>query len=152
VTATSTSRDPSSVDHMRSFWTGVDAIKAKPGGHGLATSAGVGQRFEQGQATIGENSYLQVGIETGVGAMAVFIGITVSTIGRLRRLSRRTSHLATSAVFSAAVGLAVGAFFLQTWTDFSVAWTFWALAGAAIGIAERSRAHSDVLAPVGSLA
>jgi hypothetical protein len=156
VTATSTQRDPSSVDHMRSFWTGVDAIKAEPLGHGLATSAGVGQRFDQGQATIGENSYLQVGIETGVGAMAVFIGITLSALGRLRRLSRRTSHLVTSAAFSAGAGLAIGACFLQTWTDFSVAWTFWALAGAAIGIAERSRAESNALGaarePAGSLA
>lgn len=152
VAATSTQRDPSSVDHVRSFWTGLDAVKANPIGHGLGTSAGVGQRFDQGQATIGENSYLQVGIETGVAAMAVFIGITVSAIGRLRRLSRSRSHLATSAAFSAGIGLAIGGLFLQTWVDFSVAWTFWALAGAAIGIAERSRTRADPLVPIESFA
>lgn len=152
VTATSTSADPSSVDHERSLWTGIDSIEARPLGHGLATSAGVGQRFDSGQAIIGENSYLQVGIETGVGAMAVFVALTLAVTGRLRRRSRLTSNLAISAAFGAGVGLALGGFFLQTWTDFSVAWTFWAFAGAAIGIAERSRSRADLPIAVGSFA
>jgi hypothetical protein len=152
VTATSTSADPSSVDHAHSFWTGLDAVETRPLGHGLGTSAGVGQRSDSRQATIGESSYLQVGIETGAGAMAVFVALTLAVTGRLRRLSRRTSDVAISAAFGAGVGLALGAFFLQTWNDFSVAWTFWALAGAAIGAAERSLSRSDRLRSRSSVA
>ena len=35
----------------------------------------------------------------------------------------------------AGLALAVGSFFLHTWNDFAVAWTFWPLAGAMLGLA-----------------
>jgi O-antigen ligase len=134
VTTTTSGQDPSSIDHLDSFWKGVHAVGAEPLGHGVGTSAGIGQRF--GSATITENSYLQVGIETGLIAMLVFAALTVAMVRRLRR-SARHADLGTSAIRSAGFGLAVGAFLLHTWSELAVAWVFWVLAGAAIGIGDR---------------
>jgi hypothetical protein len=135
-----------STDHVQAFWNGVHAIEAEPLGHGVATSAGLGFRFGFSKATVPENSYLQVGVENGVIAMVIFVALTVALLRRVRRAATR-ADLGTSAVWSAGLGLAVGAFLLHTWNDFSVAWTFWGLAGAAIGISERAREPEELAGP-----
>ncbi|MCU1430791.1 MAG: integral rane protein, partial [Actinomycetia bacterium] len=145
VTTTASSQDQSSSDHVRSFWNGVHAVGAEPIGHGLGTSAGVGQRFAEGSATVPENSYLQVGIETGVLGMAVFIALTVVVLRRLTHAAGTVTDVGISVARTAGVGLAIGACLLPAWNEFAVAWPFWGLAGAAIGLAERRagiRAHS----------
>jgi O-antigen ligase len=155
VATTASGNEQSSIDHVDSFWKGVHAVEAEPLGHGLGTSAGIGQRFAVAQTTISENNYLQVGIETGVVAMALFAALTVTMLRRLRRAARN-ADLGTSAIRSAGLGLAVGAFLLHTWVELAVAWSLWGLAGAAIGIAERrgepaeaaASDSSDVSAPV----
>jgi hypothetical protein len=138
VSRTASGREPSSIDHVQSFWTGVDAIEAAPLGHGLGTSAGVGQRFAAAQATITENYYLQVGVETGVIAMALFLALTLVMIRYVGRATRSTGDLGATATRSAAIGLAIGALLLHAWLEFSVSWVLWSLAGASIGLAERA--------------
>jgi hypothetical protein len=138
ITRTTSGTQQSSIDHVNSFWKGVHEIGDDPLGHGLGTSAGIGQRFSTQGTTITENNYLQVGIETGVLSIAVFVALTVVALRRLRR-SSRDADLGTAAMRSAGIGLAIGAFLLHTWNEFSVAWVFWGLAGAAIGIADRGQ-------------
>jgi hypothetical protein len=144
ATTAASGEEESAIDHVESFWKGVHAISAEPLGHGLGTSAGVGQRFAPGQTTVSENNYLQVGIETGVIAMAVFLALTVVLIRHLNKAAWTVADLGSSAARSAAIGLAIGALFLQMWNHFAVAWTFWAIAGAAIGIANRRRLEAVV--------
>ncbi len=147
VSTTASGQNQSSIDHVQSFWKAVDAVEAQPLGHGLGTGAGVGQRFDRtATPVVAENSYLQVGIETGVIAMLLFAALTVAVVRRLR-LAAAAGDLGTVAIRSAAWGLAIGAFLLHAWNDFSVAWTFWALAGAAIGISERLRSPGPARAP-----
>jgi hypothetical protein len=134
VTSTSTKEDQSSTDHLRSFWDGVHSIGGAPLGHGLGTSAGVGQRFNDAGSTVTENGYLQVGVETGVLAMIVFGALTIALLRRLNLAARSVPDAGVSAVRGAAIGLAVGAIFLHTWNDFAVAWTLWGLAGASVGV------------------
>jgi hypothetical protein len=153
VTSTASGDDESSTDHIESFWNAVDAIREAPLGHGVGTSAGVGQRFASARTTISENAYLQVAIETGVIAMGVFVALAVLIVRRLNRAARTVNDLGIAAVRSAAIGLAVGALFLHTWSEFAVSWTMWALAGAAIGAGElvRRREPAEVPAPIDRL-
>lgn len=143
VRTTGSGEEQSSIDHVSSFWNGVDEIRAKPLGHGLGTSAGVGQRFDAQRATITENNYLQVGIETGVIAMAAFVALTLALIRRLNRAVRTVADVGVSAARSASIGLALGAFLLHTWNDVAVAWVFWGVAGACLGIAEVAEQQVD---------
>jgi hypothetical protein len=150
VTSAASGDDESAIDHVDSFWNGVDAIEAAPLGFGLGTSAGIGQRFASQYTTVTENAYLQVGVETGVVAMALFVALTLVTLARLQHASRARAEIGITAVRSAGVGLAVGAFFLHAWNEFAVAWPYWALAGACIGIAERAaRAGITTAEPTG---
>jgi hypothetical protein len=139
VESATSGSDQSTIDHVQGFWNGVHAVQEAPLGHGLGTSAGVGQRFANATARISENYYLQVGIEAGLIAMALFVALTVAVALRLNRAARKVPDAAISAVRGAAVGLAIGAFLLHTWLEFAVAWTFWGLAGACLGISERAR-------------
>jgi len=133
--------------HISGFWEGVNAIAHGPVGHGLGTSAGTGQRFASpaSQVVIPENYYLQVGVELGIMPMLLFAALTVTLFLKLRSASRRYSHYVVAAVGGAVAGLAVGAWFLQAWVDFSVAWSAWGLAGAALAVSHaRAVAASKV--------
>jgi hypothetical protein len=158
VAATNTAADNSSAGHLSGFSKGVSTLVAHPLGQGLSTGSGIGQRFHVANTTVPENYYLNVGDEIGVLPMIVFIALTIVLLVRLRRAARENDDPLTTAAWAAGVGLAVSALFLQPWVNFGVAWTYWGIAGAVIGLAERSRATvakpnteatpSGVLAPV----
>jgi hypothetical protein len=154
VTSTASGDEPSAVDHVESFWEGVDAVSDRPLGHGIGTSAGTGQRF-RAVVTVSENNYLQVGVETGVAAMVAFVALTVVLLRRLREVARTTGDMGVSAVFSAGVGLAIGAFLLHTWSDLSLAWSFWALAGASLAVGDKAAEEGATTAtptpPIGAI-
>ena len=152
--------DQSTAGHEAGFSSGVDTIGRHPLGLGLGTGAGIGQRFAVHGDVIAENNYLEVGDELGVLPMLVFVALTVALLVALRRASRQDPDPLVTAMWAAGVGLAVAAWFLQTWSDFAVAWTFWGLAGAALGVARqrsavavesRRRAPGVLDAPVGSI-
>jgi hypothetical protein len=149
VAGATNNSDQSSAGHVSAFWSGVHSIEANPLGLGLGTSAGVGQRFaaQDSEVVIPENDYLEVGIELGVVPMLLFAVLTVALVLNLRAAARRRPDAVIAGAWAAAAGLAVAAWFLQTWLDFSVAWTVWGLAGAALG-ASRAEARSPVVAPV----
>jgi O-Antigen ligase len=125
----------SGVDHLTGLSNGVDAIAHDPVGGGLATSAGTGQRFDKSNTVISENYYLQVGIETGVVGIFTFVALTVVLLRRLKRAVPDTLAEGGGAIRAMGLALAVGSLFLHTWNDFAVAWTFWPLAGAVLGLA-----------------
>lgn len=129
----------STAGHISGFWSGVDTLGRDPLGLGLGTGAGTGQRFGVQKDTIPENNYLEVGDELGIVPLLIFVAITVVLIARLRRLARQRSDALITAAWAAGIGLAVAAWFLQTWNEFAVAWTYWGIAGATLGLA-RERA------------
>lgn len=133
TSATSNNSDTSG--HVSGQLAGLRTVEQHPLGLGLGTSAGTGQRFQsQGSAAvIPEDGYLQVGIELGVLPMVLFLALTIVLVLNLRRASRRRPDALVAGACGAAVGLAAATFLLQTWVDFSVAWTLWGVAGAALG-------------------
>lgn len=135
VTTTST-RNADNAGHVASFWDGVNTVVHHPLGQGLGTSAGTGQRFQSqvSKVVVPENTYLQMGVELGVVPMLIFAALTVTLVVKSRMASRRDPHYVVAAVGAAMAGLAVAAWFLQPWTDFSVAWSVWGLVGAALGL------------------
>jgi hypothetical protein len=129
--------DPSTAGHRAGFWTGLDVIRHHPLGQGLGTAVGTGQRFAFQNVTVPENNYLEVGAVLGVLPMLIFVALTVALVLRLRRAAREVVDPLVTASWAAVAGLAVSAWFLQTWAEFAVAWTVWGLAGAVLGVASR---------------
>jgi hypothetical protein len=134
--------------HVTSFGKGVETVAQNPLGLGLGTSAGVGQRSasQVSNVVVPEDTYLQMGVELGIVGMLLFIALTVALVAKLRAVARRHPHYVVAAMAAAAAGISVGAFVLQPWTDFSVAWTVWGLAGVALG-AGRIRVRRPVPEP-----
>jgi O-Antigen ligase len=143
VTSPASGDEQTAADHVQSFWEGVHTIGDHPFGQGLATSAGAGQRFQTKSTVVAENNYLQMGIELGVGAMVLFIVLTVVLLRRLRAAVEWTADLGGGAVRAMGLALAIGALFLQPWGDLPTAWTFWSLAGAVLGMAAARAAASE---------
>jgi hypothetical protein len=135
ITSTTANNSDTS-GHISDQLSGLRTIEQHPLGLGLGTSAGTGQRFQsQGsEVVVPEDGYLQVGIELGMLPMMLFLALTIALLLSLRKASRRRPEALVAGAWEAAAGLAVATFFLQTWVDFSVAWTFWGVAGAALGL------------------
>jgi hypothetical protein len=131
-----TTNSSDNAGHVASFWQGLSTIGHHPLGDGLGTSAGTGQRYasQVSQLVVPENTYLQVGVELGIIPMLVFTALTLTLIFKARAAARRYPHYMVAGMAGALAGLAVGAWFLQPWTDFSLAWTAWGLTGAALGV------------------
>ena len=152
VAASGNKSDQSTAGHVSGLSSGIDTMAAHPLGLGLGTAAGTGQRFDVQGYVIPENNYLEVGDELGIVPMLLFVALTVTVLLRLRRVARKRADPWITAVWAAGVGLAVAAWFLQTWSEFAVAWTYWGLAGAALSVAREPalagrRARQESLGP-----
>ena len=132
--------NPDTAGHLSGFYQGLDRMESLPFGLGLGTAAGTGQRFHVAGDVIAENNYLEVGDELGIAGAVLFVALTIALIRWLRRAGRTDPDPLIAATWTAAVGLAVSAWFLQTWSVFAVAWTFWGVAGAALCITRQHAA------------
>ena len=140
--ATTLQSSGSTSDHLRGLRNGLDALVHAPTGLGLGTQPGVGDRFAIANKLTSEDSYLQIGDELGVSALILWVILLVTllfALARARAADDPEVALAT-ALFAIGVGLAVGSFFLHVWLDFTLAWSFWAGAGLAIGRHDLARA------------
>jgi hypothetical protein len=139
VDQTTNSNDVSTSGHLSGFTQGIDTMKAHPFGLGIGTAAGTGQRFGVQGYVIPEDNYLEVGDEVGIAGGLLFLALTVVLLVGLRRAARRAPDPLVAATWSGGVGLAVAAIFLQTWSNFAVAWTFWGLAGVTLAATRAQR-------------
>lgn len=138
VESAGNSSNQSTAGHVSGFWDGVHIMGSHPLGLGLGTGAGTGQRYAVKTDQIPENNYLEVGDELGIFPGVLFAILTLALLAKLGRLSRRRPEEVITAVWAAGVGLALAAWFLQTWLEFAVSWTYWGLAGAALGLARQA--------------
>jgi len=115
--------------HLTALKAGVHDMVHEPFGAGPGT-AGPASVYNNHPARIAENYYLQIGQETGWLGLAMFLSI-IGTVGYLL-WKRRTDPLALT-LLASLVGISFVSLLSHAWTDDTLAYIWWGLAGIAIG-------------------
>lgn len=139
----------SNVAHEEGFFEGVQSVGDDPLGHGLGTSAGVGQRFGTVRSSLAENYYLQIGNEMGVIGIVGIVAVVVATNRALRRARDETGDAIAAGARSGFLALSVAAFFLHAFNNQTVSWSAFGLAGLALAASLPAR-PADQAEPGGS--
>jgi hypothetical protein len=114
--------------HLAALRSGLHDIWHQPLGRGPGT-AGPASIYNNHPARISEDYFIQVGQETGWLGLALFLLINVG-VGYLLWL-RREDPLALS-LFASLIGLTFVNLLLPAWTDDTLAYVWWGLAGIAM--------------------
>jgi hypothetical protein len=136
------SASPQSSDqgHASALRTGLDQLVHEPLGRGPGT-AGPASVYNNHPARISENFFVQIGQETGWIGLLLFITINAG-IGYLLWLGRKSS-LALS-LLASLVGLTFVNQLSHAWSDDTLAYVWWGLAGIAIATLPHSPESIDV--------
>lgn len=125
----STVKVSSNDDHASALKRGVEDVVHEPQGRGTGT-AGPASVYNTGHPVrIAEDYYLQIGQETGLLGLAMFVLINVG-VGALLWV-RRNDSLAL-ALFASLVGISFVNLLAHAWTDDTLAYIWWGLAGIAM--------------------
>jgi len=125
-------------NHLDALKEGAQDVERDPLGDGPGT-AGPASQYNVGHpAEIAENYYVQIAQETGVLGLVLFL-LANAGVGYLLFL-RRADPLALS-LFAAFIGLAFINLLSHAWTDDTLAYVWWGLAGVAM--APNPRAQKD---------
>lgn len=114
--------------HITALRSGLGDMAHQPFGRGPG-SAGPASVYNKGQPRIAENYYIQVGQETGWIGLALFLLINIG-VGYILWL-RRNNSLALVLVASL-IGISFINLFSHAWTDDTLAYIWWGLAGMAM--------------------
>ncbi|HSX17916.1 MAG TPA: O-antigen ligase family protein [Candidatus Saccharimonadales bacterium] len=114
--------------HGTAFKNAARDIIHQPWGEGVGT-AGPESIYNNHPARIAENYFLQVGQEAGVLGMALFISICAA-VGKL--LWGRRSDPLSLWLFASLVGITFINLLSHAWTDDTLAYIWWGLAGIAL--------------------
>lgn len=115
--------------HADALKQGVHDVIHQPLGTGPGT-AGPASVYNNKPARIAENYYLQIGQETGVLGIVLFVGILAAVAYTL--WMRRTAPLALT-LLAALVGISFVNLLSHAWADDTLAYVWWGLAGIAMG-------------------
>lgn len=124
----STMTASSNSQRLEAWSMGIEDIAEEPFGEGPG-SAGPASTYNNNQVEIAESYYLQIGQEVGVLGLAVFLLITAG-VGYLLWL-RRADPLAL-VLFASLVGISLVNLLSHAWTDDTLAYIWWGLAGIAM--------------------
>ncbi len=124
----STIKATSDQGHAQALKTGLKDIVREPLGRGPGT-AGPASVYNHGQARIAENYYIQIGQELGWLGLAAFLLINAGVAYLL--WLRRDDPLALS-LLASLVGLSFINLLSHAWTDDTLAYVWWGLAGIAM--------------------
>ncbi len=114
--------------HISALKDGLSDIAHHPLGDGPGT-AGPASAYNPRETRIAENYFIQIGQETGIIGMALFILINLG-VGYLL-WSRRSDPLALS-LFASLIGLTLVNMLSHAWADDTLAYVWWGLAGIAM--------------------
>lgn len=115
-------------DHLAATKAGLDDLIAHPLGSGPGT-AGPASVYNNHPTRIAENYFLQIGQEVGWLGLAMFVTINIG-VGALLYV-RRSDTLALS-LFASLIGLTFINMLSHAWTDDTLAYVWWGLAGIAM--------------------
>lgn len=134
----STSATSSNTGHVAALKNGARDMIHHPLGSGTGT-AGPASQHNLRPARIAENYYIQIGQETGFIGLGLFVAINVIVAIRLWR--RREDALARMLLASLA-GITIVNVLSHAWTDDTLSYIWWGLAGAALAYPKKSKANS----------
>jgi hypothetical protein len=130
----SLSATSSNAGHTAATTQGLTDIMRRPWGSGTG-SAGPASAYNNHPARIAENYYVQIGQEAGVVGMGLFIAINALVV---LRLWRRRDETFAAVLLASFVGITAVNMLMHAWTDDTLAYIWWGLAGAAL-------AHSSLV-------
>lgn len=116
--------DASTASHLRNLRDGIEAVVRNPQGYGLGNS-GVNASRTGVEPIAGESTYTEIGVDTGLAGMAVFVAWLLAV---LAALWTRSAWLTAAWVAVLAIGLQTDVIGIH-W----IAYVVFALAGAALG-------------------
>lgn len=114
--------------HAASLQEGLHAVLQHPLGHGLGTAGPA--VFQTHAGPIIENHYLQIGYEYGLAGLLLWLAVLALLARQLWQRATRTRSRPALALLCSLAGISVSALFLPIWTDSTLIFTFWTLAGA----------------------
>lgn len=126
----SASKTTSDQGHLSGLKSGLKDIYHQPLGGGVGT-AGPASVYNPKRTRIAEDYYIQIGQETGIVGLGLFLAINIC-VG-LRLWQRRTDRLALG-LFASFLGLIIVNLFSHAWADPTLAYLWWGLAGIAMTI------------------
>ncbi|MGD8373699.1 MAG: O-antigen ligase family protein [Candidatus Woesebacteria bacterium] len=114
----------STEDHWQATISGIQGIAQNPIGNGPGY-AGPASFYNNGQAIITEDYFVQLGQEVGVLGLGLFLVICVIVSRELLKNKDANSHI----LLISFIGLTFMCIFQHTWADDPTGMTWWALAG-----------------------
>ena len=120
----------SDAQHAASLSDGATSVRQHPLGNGLGTAGPA--TFRAGSVNIIENYYLQIGYETGLAGIILFLFTIFSLIATLAKRARLTPNAVP--VAASLVGISLVALLLPAWVDSSTALIAWIVAGGVAGL------------------
>jgi hypothetical protein len=140
-TEQSVANDASTRSHWRNLRDGLEKVAEHPWGYGVGNSGSTASRFGA-EVKAGESTYTELGVDTGLLGLALFVALQLAL---LRRLRFRSTWLV--AALAAVLALAVQTDVLGVpWLVFCL----WLAAGAESGILARSTIFRTAPAPAPS--
>lgn len=134
----STVKSTSDAGHASALETGLRDVLHDPVGHGPGTSGPASVYNHDQPARIPEDYFLQLGEETGWLGLALFLIINVG-VAYLLWLRRHDSL--SLALFASFIGICIINLLTQAWTDDTLAYLWWGLAGVAMASPPVKRAE-----------
>ena len=114
--------------HLSGLKNGLKDIYHQPFGGGTGT-AGPASTYNPKRTRIAENYYIQVGQETGVIGLILFVAINILVA---LYLWKDRSDALSLGLFASFIGLFVVNMFSHAWTDPTLSYIWWGLAGIAL--------------------
>jgi hypothetical protein len=136
--------EPSLASHWDNLRSGLERVGEHPEGSGLGTAGAVAKRFDE-PLLAGESNYAEIGVQTGIAGLALFVAWNLALLLALARAGRHEwGAAATCASLAAVLALAI-----QT-DAYGVPWlgyVVWSLGGALVGSPALLTRSEDRLLP-----
>lgn len=127
----SQSAESSNDGHLAATVDGLVDIIQHPLGQGTGTAGPASVYNDKQPPHVAENYFVQVGQETGLLGLGLFVTINV-LLGRELWMRRR--HVLAQALLASLLGISAINMFSHAWTDDTIAYIWWGLAGAAMAL------------------
>jgi hypothetical protein len=125
--------------HIAAFKNGIRDVVSEPIGRGIGT-AGPASVYNNNNVRIAENYYLQIAQEIGWAGMILFIAINYLVACELWF---RRDDMLPRVLLASLIGISFVNFLSHAWTDDTISYLWWGLAGIALApiITDRQKAH-----------